>query len=65
MAESKEFSGHTSGYKTRIPHIPEGTGTFELVRESCEGVSLYDHGQGPTAAMVMGDWQERGAMVCM
>jgi len=55
MAEAGGSSSHASGYKTRVPTIPEGTGSHTMDSESSEGTGVYDHGQGSTAAVVVGD----------
>jgi len=58
MEVTREGNCHTSGYKTQIPNIPKGTGTYKVVKDGRKGSSVYGNGQGTTAAMVMGNREE-------
>jgi len=57
--------GHTGGYQTRVPSIPEGTGSHKLVSDGCERTGVHGHRQRTPATMAVGNWEKRRTVVCV
>jgi len=53
-----------AGIKQEFPVYPNsGSRSHKMVSDGSEGAGIYDYGQGTPAAMVLGDWKMRGALV--